>query len=82
VLSPRIYNAKANLAIVCPVTSRSKGYPFEIPLAAGGQIEGVILADQLKSLDWRQRQAQKIGRIPATTLEQVRESIAALLQLA
>jgi mRNA interferase MazF len=82
VLSPRIYNQNAGLLIACPITSKAKGYPFEVPIPSGSQIEGVILADHLKSLDWRLRQARKAGKIPATVLEQVRETIASLLQLA
>jgi mRNA interferase MazF len=79
VLSPRIYNAKASLAVVCPVRSQAKGYPFEIAMPAGIAIRGVILADQLKSLDWRQRQGQKAGRIPPAVLMQLRKGIAVLL---
>jgi len=82
VLSPRIYNENAGLAIVCPITSKAKGYPFEVPMPVGARIQGVVLADHLKSLDWRQRQAQKAGKLPAATLEQVRETIATLLQVA
>jgi mRNA interferase MazF len=79
VLSARIYNDKASLAVVCPVTSQAKGYPFEIAIPAGIAVRGVILADQLKSLDWRQRQVQKAGRIPPAALEQIRKRVAALL---
>jgi mRNA interferase MazF len=79
VLSPRIYNNKASLAVVCPITSQTKGYPFEVAIPAGTSVRGVILADQLKSLDWRQRQVQKAGKIPSATLEQVRKLIATLL---
>ncbi len=79
VLSPRSYNEKTSLAVVCPVTSRSKGYPFEVAVPPGQSIKGVILADHLKNLDWRQRKAQKVGRIPASLLAQVRERVAALL---
>lgn len=81
VLSPRIYNENAGLLIVCPITSKTKGYPFEVPMPARAGIQGVILADHLKSLDWRQRQAQKAGRLPAAILKQVRETIATLLHL-
>jgi len=81
VLSPRIYNQNAGLVIACPVTSKAKGYPFEVPMPARARIRGVILADHLKSLDWRQRQAQKAGKIPAATLGQLRATIATLLQL-
>jgi mRNA interferase MazF len=81
VLSPRIYNENAGLAVMCPITSKSKGYPFEVPMPAGAKIQGVILADHLKSLDWRLRQAQKAGKIPGATLDQLRETIATLLHL-
>jgi mRNA interferase MazF len=65
--------------VVCPITGQAKGFPFEIAIPAGTPVRGVILADQLKSLDWRRRQIQKAGRIPAAALEQVRKRIAALL---
>ena len=81
VLSPRSYNEKTSLAVVCPVTSHSKGYPFEVPIPLGQTIKGVILSDHLKNLDWRQRQARKAGRIPASVLSQVRARVAALLQI-
>lgn len=81
VLSPRGYNEKTSLAVVCPVTSHAKGYPFEVPVPTGQPIKGVILSDHLKNLDWRQRQAQKAGRIPGSLLAQVRDRIAVLLGL-
>ena len=82
VLSPRLYNQNAGLLIACPITSKVKGYPFEVSMPSASRIQGVILADHLKSLDWRLRKAEKAGKIPATTLGQVREIIASLLQLA
>jgi len=81
VLTPRAYNEKTNLAIVCPITNRAKGYPFEVALPAGQRISGVVLADHLKSLDWRQRQAEKAGRISRTILDQVLDRISALLRI-
>jgi len=76
VLSPRSYNAAAGLALFCPITSRVKGYPFEVPLRVDGPVQGVILADQVKSLDWRARRARRIGsadpEIVADTLGRVR----------
>ena len=81
VLSPRTYNEKTSLAVVCPITSHAKGYPFEVSVPAGQRIGGVILSDHLKNLDWRQRQAQKAGKIPRAILEQVRSRIATLLEL-
>jgi mRNA interferase MazF len=68
------------LAVVAPVTSHAKGYPFEVPLAVG-RIRGVILSDHWKSLDWHQRHAQKIAKLPAAVMTQVLEKISALLQI-
>ena len=79
VLSPALYNGKTNLAVVCPITSHSKGYPFEVVLPAGSPIEGCILSDHLKSVDWRERQAELIGRVRPDTLIQVLNRVAPLL---
>jgi len=57
-ISPRAYNAKVGLALFCPVTSHVKGYPFEVGFPAGAKTNGVVLADQIKSLDWRVRGAK------------------------
>jgi len=81
VLSPRSYNEKTSLAVVCPVTSHVKGYPFEVSLPAGWRIRGAILCDHSKNLDGRQRQAEKAGKIPRSILEQVRARVAALLEI-
>jgi mRNA interferase MazF len=64
VLSPRDYNQRAGLALVCPITSQRKGYPFEVPVPAGLGLEGVILSDHVKSVDWRARKASKIASAP------------------
>lgn len=79
VLSPAAYNAKVGLAVMCPVTSRVKGYPFEVPLPPGLPIEGAILSDHVKSLDWRQRRAERIGRLPEDVLAAVLARLEALL---
>ena len=81
ILSPRIYNERAGLAVVCPVTSHVKNYPFEVQLPAGSKVRGAILADQLKSVDWRQRRAEKFGRVSAAILTEVRQRVAALIGL-
>lgn len=79
VLSPKIYNARSGLALVCPITSQVKGYPFEVPVPPGLDAGGVILADHLKSVDWKARRAGKLGRCPTETMEEVRARIAPLL---
>ena len=78
ILSPKSYNQKSGLALVCPVTSQVKAYPFEVPVHGCG-IRGVILADHVKSLDWKARQAAKIGRIPSPTLNEVLARLVPLL---
>jgi len=58
VLSPEVYNRKTGLFVVCPITSREKGYPFEVRLPADCEVSGVALSDQIKSLDWRARKVR------------------------
>jgi mRNA interferase MazF len=79
VLSPRSYNSKVGLAIFCPVTSRVKGYPFEVILPEKMEIAGAILTDQVKSLDWQARKAKKLGRLPHVLLKEVFAKIRPLL---
>lgn len=81
VLSPATYNDKVGLAVLCPITNQIKGYPFEVPLPRGLPVTGVILSDQLKSLDWRRRNASVIARLPNETLGEVRRKVDALLAL-
>lgn len=78
-LSPASYNGRVGLAILCPVTSRAKGYPFEVRIPAESGAEGVVLSDQVKSLDWRAREAERIGRVPTRVTEEVLGKLAALL---
>jgi mRNA interferase MazF len=79
VLSPGAYNGKVGLALLCPVTSQIKGYPFEVQIPSGLAIAGVVLADQVKSLDWRARQAEFAGALPAATVAEVLQKLATLL---
>jgi mRNA interferase MazF len=81
VLSPKAYNGRAGLALACPVTSQVKGYPFETPMPDDGAVRGVILADQLKSVDWRERRAEFAGKAPEDVLTDVRERLRPLLGL-
>jgi len=81
ILSPRAYNAKARLAIACPITSHVKGYPFEVSLPPGGRISGVVLADHVKNLDWRTRRAVFVAKAPAEIVTDVRERLRVLLGL-
>jgi mRNA interferase MazF len=80
VLSPRSYNGKVGLTILCPVTSQTKGYPFEVPIPSGLTVRGVILADQVKSLDWRAREAELMCELPGKTMGEVLQKIGVLLR--
>lgn len=79
VVSPAVYNGRVGLALLCPITSQKKGYPFEVEIPQGHAIAGVVLADQLKSLDWRVRKAEVVGRVPANVVDEVLAKIATLL---
>ena len=79
VVSPGTYNGKVGLALLCPITSRAKGYPFEVAIPDGLKVAGVVLADQLKSLDWRTRRAAFIATLPADTVKEVLEKVLLLL---
>jgi mRNA interferase MazF len=79
VLSPRAYNRKVGLAIFCPITSQIKGYPFEVAVPQGLTVNGVILSDQVKSLDWKARQAEFVCRLPDSLLMTVLKRLGTLL---
>ena len=69
-VGPRLYNERAGLALVCPITTKPKGYPFEVEVKASGLIGGCILADQIKSVDYRARRLKFVERAaPALTAE-------------
>ena len=77
VLSPAGYNNRAGLMVCCPMTSQIKNYPFEVVIA--GATPGAVLADQVKSLDWRKRGARRKGMISTAELAEVRAKIRALI---
>ena len=78
VISPKIYNEKTSLFICVPITSKIKGYPFEVPIPKGLEVKGVILSDQVKSLDYKVREAVYICKLPKNTLKEVKKRIALL----
>jgi mRNA interferase MazF len=79
VLSQRMYNGKSALALVCPITNQAKGYPFEVAVPAGQDATGVILADHVKSVDWKARCAEKLGHCTTEVIDEVRARLAPLL---
>lgn len=81
VLSPKAYNQRAGLIVCVPITNQIKGYPFEVALSGSGAT-GVALADQIKSLDWQARHAERKGKATAAELAEIKAKVKALLKLA
>jgi mRNA interferase MazF len=77
VLSPAAYNGRVGLLLCCPTTTSIKGYPFEVRL--GGSPASVVLADQVRSFDWRARKARKKGTATPTELAQIRAKVRVLI---
>jgi mRNA interferase MazF len=79
VVSPEEYNERVGLALVCPITSRVKGYPWEVVIPAGVPVTGAILSDQVKSLDWKARRAELLCELPAVVVAETIGRLSALL---
>jgi mRNA interferase MazF len=79
ILSLSAYNGRVGLALLCPITHQRKGYPFEVRIPSRLRVTGVVLADQIKSLDWRIRQAEFICALPTETVAEVLAKLATLL---
>ena len=81
VLSPATYNSKTGMMVCCPITNQVKGYPFEVEISGNSSVTGAILADQVKNLDWRARNAKFKGKISAKNMQELRGMIKALLAI-
>ena len=79
IISPLTYNSKVGLALLCPITSKVKGYPFEVVIPTGFDVTGVVLADQVKSMDWRVRKANLICELPSDITKDVFKKLRTLL---
>ena len=79
ILSPKSYNQNSKLTLACPITSKVKNYPFEVRVKTN-KIDGVVLADQVKNLDWTMRDMSFVERAPYEVLEQTQELIETLLR--
>ncbi len=79
VLSPEPYNRKVGLALLCPITTKVKGYPFEVLIPDGLNAKGAILSDQIKSLDWKARKASLLCRLPEATIKEALNKVGTLL---
>lgn len=80
VVSPASYNGRVGLALVCPITSQQKNYPFEVQIPKGLKCQGVVLSDQVKSVDWRGRKARFIDKLPQTVIIAVLQKLQQLLK--
>jgi mRNA interferase MazF len=78
ILSPLEYNKKTGLAVCCPITSNVKGYPFEV-LVSGKKIDGAVLSDHLKNLDWKAREIKFIEKASLSVIAEVIEKISVLI---
>jgi mRNA interferase MazF len=81
VLTPRDYNRRVELCVLCPITSQVKGYPFEVTIPQGYGVTGVVLADQVKSLSWVARNAVLRCTAPPEVVRETKGKIRALLQM-
>jgi mRNA interferase MazF len=79
VISPAPYNRKVGLALLCPITSQVKGYPFEVSIPVGLKVSGVVLSDQVKSLDWRARKAEFVCKVPPRVTLEVLDKLGAIV---
>ncbi|MBF0452558.1 MAG: endoribonuclease MazF [Candidatus Magnetomorum sp.] len=79
ILSPKNYNSKTGLAILCPITSKNKGYPFEVQIIESLPVSGVVLSDQVKSMDWRIRDTNFICKLDKSSVEKVLQRLHTLL---
>jgi mRNA interferase MazF len=80
VISPEAYNRKVGLALMCPITSQEKGYPFEVALPDGLKASGVVLADQVKSLDWKARGVKFACTVPEAVFREVKAKLETLVR--
>ena len=79
IISPAVYSDRSSLVLFLPITSQQKGYPFEVLLPEGLQTQGVILADQIKSLDWRSRQIKYVETVSPAVIAEVQAKITPLI---
>ena len=80
VISPATYNGKVGLVIICPITNQIKGYPFEVVIPTGLQVTGVVLADQIKNLDWKARNAEFMCKLPKQVTLEVLQKVNTLVK--
>jgi mRNA interferase MazF len=82
VLSPMYFNQRSSVAYACPITSKVKGYRFQVLLPEGLPVHGAVLCEHMRSLDWRVRNAVHLGRVPDAVLAQIREVVGTIAGIA
>jgi mRNA interferase MazF len=80
VITPFPYNKITGLAMVCAITNQKKGYPFEVDIPAGLNVTGVILSDQIRTIDWKVRNVRIVDKAPSDCIEKVIENLSKLIQ--
>ncbi len=80
VISPSSYNKKVGLALFCPITHQVKGYPFEVKLPDNLPVKGVVLSDQIKSLDWKKRKTEYLSVLPKSTIAEIIEKLGLIIK--
>jgi mRNA interferase MazF len=80
VLSPASYNGKVGLMLCCPITTQVKSYPFEVVIGDNPKVSGVVLADQVKCLDWKARCAKKKGNVSQSVLDETLNKLKAVIE--
>jgi mRNA interferase MazF len=80
IITPKLYNHKSGLAILCPITPRAKGYPFEVKLPPQCEVKGVILADQPRSVDWEAAGAQYVCTLDSETMQELLAKLGTLIR--
>jgi len=81
ILSPQAYNSRIGMALCCPITIRVKGYIYEVTIPDGLNVRGVIMSDQIRSFDWRARDAEVLARLPKETIELVLAKLDTILRI-
>ena len=80
VVTPKFYNAKVGMVVICPITKHAKGYSFEVNLEESG-VEGVVLSDQVRTIDFRTREAKFMTRVGEETVCRVLKNLNKLINL-
>ena len=81
VLSPKAYNQKIGMSLICPITNQIKGYPFEVKIPSGYKVTGVNLSDQVKCLDWRERKSEYVCKLPLQVTTDVLKKLSTLIEI-